>query len=189
MIDIQDIRFIDMIPPNLRGDQNVQAAAEALDQQLREVTTLIPGVAFFHQIDTLPSEWVDQLAYQWHVDFYDPDLPLNQRRELVKNSLAWHRRKGTPSAVEELMTTIFGDGIVEEWYEYGGEPGYFRVITSNFSATTEHALRFLRAVNSVKNARSWLDTVIIRLVENTPVYWGLGSYESGKIMIYEEGLA
>jgi len=161
MIDMQTIKLIDLIPPNLRNDPNVAAAAASLDQQLHTVTDLIPGVAILHHIDTLPEQWVDELAWQWHVDFYNPDLPLDQRRELVKNSLPWHRRKGTPSAVEELIATIFGSGQVQEWFEYGGQPGDFKVLTSDPSATTDKAVEFLAAINSVKNARSWLESIEI----------------------------
>ena len=186
MINLDQLKLIDLVPPNLRGDPQVQAAASALNDQLLAVTNLIPQLAILHRIDELPEAWVDELAWQWHVDFYDPTLPLWQRRELVKTGLSIHKRRGTPAAVEELMTTIFGDGIVEEWFEYGGQPGYFRVITSNFSATTDQAQRFLWAVDSVKNARSWLDSVVIRLVEDTfgsPVHFG------DKITLKQEGLS
>lgn len=188
MIDINAVNLLDLLPHNLKADATVAAAARAIDGELHSLTQRIVKLSYIDRFDSLTSEETDALAWQYHVDFYDPTLPLEQRRELVKNSYAWHKRKGTPSAVEELMTTIFGDGIVEEWNEYGGQPGYFRVITSNFSATTEHALRFLRLVNSVKNERSWLDTVIVRLVENTPVFWGTPIYVTEKLQLTQEGL-
>lgn len=188
MIDLQTVQLIDLVPSNLRNDPKVIAAAAAIDQQMQAVTQLIPDVSILHRINELPEEWLDEMARQFHVDFYDPELPLSQRRQLVANSMAWHRRKGTPSAVEELIATIFGDGIVEEWFDYGGDPYFFRVVTSNFSATTEHAERFLRAVNSVKNTRSWLDNVLIRLVEDTPVYFGTGVYIADHLTLEQEAL-
>lgn len=188
MVNIQSASLLDLLPYNLRADPTVAAAALAIDGELQAVSGLIDPLVYFARLDNLTEEETDELAWQFHVDFYDPTLPLPQRRELVKNSYRWHRIKGTPSAVEELMTAIFGDGIVEEWYEYGGQPYYFRVITSNFSATTEHAQRFLSLVQSVKNARSWLDGVIIRLVEITPVYWGTAIYVTEKLQVTQEGL-
>ncbi|WII39706.1 phage tail protein I [Paenibacillus thiaminolyticus] len=172
MIDIGHIKLIDLIPLNLQEDQNVRAAAEAIDNELRAVTELMPSVAILHHIDTLDEQWVDELAWQFHVDFYDPSLPLEQKRELVKNSLAWHRRKGTPSAVEELVRTIFHSGDVVEWWEYGGEPGYFRVIVTDPSATHDRAKEFLAAVNSVKNTRSWLERIEIITAEDLNLYFG-----------------
>lgn len=173
MIELEDIHLLDLVPPNLRSDPKVVAAAEALNKQLREVTKYIPKVAIFHQIDELPAEWVDTLARQWHVDFYDPSLPLSQRRQLIKNSLAWHRRKGTPSAVEELITTVFGDGEVREWFEYGGQPGRFKVITSNSSVTAEDAERFLAALKSVSRASAHLDVIEITTTDTLQMYVGM----------------
>lgn len=161
VINLEQIKLIDLVPPNLRSDPKVSAAAAALDQQLQPVTQLIPSVAILHHIDTLPDEWIDELAWQWRAPFYDATLTIEQKRELVKNALAWHRRRGTPSAVEELIATVFGSGEVQEWFEYGGEPGYFRVRTSDPSATTTKAEAFLAAIDSVKNARSWLEAIEI----------------------------
>ncbi|BFH15905.1 phage tail protein I [Paenibacillus melissococcoides] len=183
MIDIGRIRLIDLIPPNLREDENVRAAAEAIDSELHAVTELMPNVAILHHIDTLDEEWVDELAWQFHVDFYDSSLPLEQKRELVKNSLAWHRRKGTPSAVAELITTIFGSGQVSEWYEYGGQPGYFRVTTSDPSATNERAQEFYRAVESVKRLSAKLEQVILESTEKLQLYHGSAILVSENILI------
>lgn len=161
MISLQQINLLDLIPSNLRSDPTIAAAAEALNQQLHAVTQLIPGVSILHHIDSLPEDWVDALAWQWRAPFYDQSLPIEQKRELVRKALAWHKRKGTPSAVEELTATIFGSGSVQEWYEYGGQPGYFKVTTSDPSATADKANEFLAAINAVKNARSWLESIEI----------------------------
>lgn len=189
MIEMKDISLYDLLPPSLQTDERTAAIARSLDPEMQRLVERIARLSLMGRLDDLASGEADELAWQYNVPFYDAALPLSQRRELVKNGFRWHRSKGTPAAVEELMTTIFGDGIVEEWFDYGGQPGYFRVITSNFSATTEHADRFLRLINSVKNARSWLDTVIIRLVENTPVYFGTAVHMGDKIKLTQEGLS
>ncbi|MGG4034197.1 phage tail protein I [Paenibacillus cisolokensis] len=172
MIDIANIKLIDLIPPNLREDETIRAAAESIDQQLRAVTSLIPQVAIVHNLESLPEQWVDELAWQWSVDFYDPSLPLEQKRELVKNSLRYHKQKGTPAAVEDLISTVFGSGEVREWYEYGGQPGYFKITTSDPAATTTRAQEFLAAINSVKNARSWLEGVEISKYDEMQLRFG-----------------
>ncbi|KEQ22299.1 phage tail protein I [Paenibacillus tyrfis] len=185
MIDIGKVKLLDLIPPNLRDDEKVQAAAESIDRELKQVTDIIPGVAIVHHIDTLPEEWVDQLAWQWHVDFYTPSLPLEQKRELVRNSLRWHKRKGTPSAVAELITTIFGSGEVIEWWEYGGQPYHFKVTTSDPAATSERAKEFLAAIASVKNTRSWLESIEITTVGEMDLYFG-NALHMGEFMTVEQ---
>ncbi|MFD0710646.1 phage tail protein I [Paenibacillus sp. GCM10027626] len=172
MIDIGAVRLIDLVPPNLREDEKVRAAAESIDLQLRRVTELIPQVAIMYNIDTLPEAWVDELAWQQHTDFYNPELPLEQKREIVNNAQRWHRIKGTPTAVEELITTVFGSGSVTEWYEYGGQPGYFKVTTSDPEATTTRAQEFLAAINSAKRLSSWLEAIEISKYDDMPLYFG-----------------
>lgn len=183
MINIQTVRLIDLVPPNLRSDPKVAAAAEALDSQLQAVSQAIPRAAILHNIDTLPEAWVDELAWQWRAPFYDPSLDIDQKRELVKKALGWHRRKGTPSAVEELVSVVFGSGEVQEWFEYGGEPGYFKVRTSDPTATTSRAEEFLVAINSVKNARSWLETIEITTEGTMDLYFGVALHMGDHIIV------
>jgi len=172
MLNISDISLLDLIPPNLKSDPQVQAAAAALDAELKAVTEAVKNIILYSRIDELPGEIIDHLAWHFHVDYYDPGLPLEVKRILVKNALTWHRSKGTPAAVEELITAVFDEGQVEEWWEYGGDPYTFKVITFNAAVTTEKAQEFIRALNSIKNARSWLESVEITQMEELPLYFG-----------------
>jgi hypothetical protein len=61
---------------------------------------------------------------------------------------------------------------VEEWFEYGGQPYHFKVLTTNTSATTTDVQRFTRAVESVKNARSVLEAVEITATDELNLYFG-----------------
>ncbi|MFY0545444.1 phage tail protein I [Brevibacillus sp. H7] len=185
MRDIHNISLVELLPPSLLADEKVKAAAQAIDSELKKVTEAIAKLTLLYSVDDLEDAWLDELAWSLHVDFYDVTLPIEQKRELVKNSDAWHRRKGTPSAVEELVSTIFGDGEVEEWYDYGGQPYHFRVVTNNFAATNEQAEEFTKAVNSVKNARSWLETIILRAGDELNLYYG-NVLHMGEFMTVEQ---
>ena len=172
MRNLRDVKILDLIPPNLKQDPTIQAAAKAIDGELTAVTESIRECFFYARIDELPEQIVDELAWQLHVDFYEPDLPIDTKRLLVKNSLPWHMRKGTPAAVEELITALFDDGQVVEWFDYGGKPYFFKVVTFNQSVTQERAEAFIRAVNTAKNKRSRLEKVEITQVENLPLNFG-----------------
>lgn len=161
MISLQTVSLLDLLPDNLRSDGTVHAAAQGIDTELQALSKLIQTLPHLNRLDELTDAEADAYAWQYHVDFYDPSLPLEQRRELVKNSFRWHRRKGTPSAVEELVATVFGSGTVQEWWEYGGEPYHFRVLTNDPTATNDGATRFIQAVNSTKNTRSVLESIQI----------------------------
>jgi len=63
--------------------------------------------------------------------------------------------------VASLVSAIFGSGAVQEWFEYGGEPYYFKVITGNLAVTGTEVQNFAAAVKSAQNVRSWMDPVEI----------------------------
>ncbi|MBU5672654.1 phage tail protein I [Paenibacillus brevis] len=173
MIDLKSLSILDMLPDNLKRDPNIAAAAKALDSSLQGLSEQIMKLPRFQRLDQLNDDEADELAWQFHVDFYDPDLPIEQKRELVKNAFLFHRRKGTPAAVEELIEILFGTGQVEEWFEYGGEPGYFRVRTTDQSATNERAQEFIRAVDSVRRLSAHLESVILEeTIQANDLYFG-----------------
>ncbi|MFS0838049.1 phage tail protein I [Paenibacillus sp. 1P03SA] len=181
MIELKHASLLDILPPNLKRDETVRAAALSLDGQLRQLSEEIGRLTFYDRLDKLTEEEADELAWQFHVDFYEPELPLEQKRELVRNAFRWHKRKGTPSAVEELVAALFGEGRVEEWFEYGGQPFRFRVITNNPEVTQERAREFYRAVESVKRLSARLERVILSQTEEMPLYVG-GVFHMGEKM-------
>jgi phage tail P2-like protein len=171
MSNIYDVKLLDLLPPNLRGDPDIIAASKAIDPEFYALANSIKNVLTFGDIDNARSEVVDNLAWELNTDFYDGLLPLEIRKELVKNALNQHMTKGTPSAIEGLVTTLFGEGVVEEWFDYAGQPYYFRVITSNSAVTSDLAEQFTQAVNKVKNLRSRLDHVIISMAGDMALYF------------------
>lgn len=171
MIDIYNVSVLDLLPPNLKQDPDMIAASKAVDNEFILVVNETKNCIILPRIDELGSDLVDLLAWELHVDFYDPTLTLEIRRQLVKNSSKWHMRKGTPAAVEELIQTVFGDGEVQEWFDYGGAPYMFKVITCNASTTGDQAEQFIKALNSVKNARSVLEEIIISLSGEMNLYF------------------
>lgn len=171
MIDIRNITLLDILPDSLKKDPDFLAMAEAMTPEFQEISEAITETLLMPRINELPENVVDLLAWEKHVDFYYPDLPIEQKRELVKNAVHWHRKKGTPGAIEDLVRTIFFSGDVQEWWEYGGEPGHFKVIITDPSATNERAQEFLALVNSVKRASAWLESIEIKTVDDLPLYF------------------
>jgi len=194
MTDIYTINLIDILPQSIKEDPQVKAMATAISHELQEISNeihrciLIPRVIKLQDPDyplEFPDGVVDLLAWQFHVDFYNPDYPIEIKRDLVSNALHLHRRKGTPVAIEELIATVFGDGKVVEWFEYGGAPYMFKVVTFNQSVTGEQAAEFTQALNSVKNTRSWLESIEITITDDLPIYFA-GIVYSGDNLTLEQ---
>ena len=165
----------DLMPENLLADKNINKITMSLDKFLKGIYSQCDYPAILSRIDDLDSDTIDSLAWQYHVDFYDEEIPLQQRRELVKKSIDYHRHKGTKYAVDGVVGTVFPDATVHEFWEYGGKPYCFKVTTVNSAIPDEaHINRIVRAVNSVKNSRSYMDELsFIRKLE-AKMY--IGSY-------------
>lgn len=174
MINFDKISILDLLPQNFQDDPNIKASAEALNKQLDKITEKTKKISIYERLfmNQLSGEEVDELAYQFHVDFYDPAFPLSQRLELVKKAIPFHRLKGTAGAVEDLIKILFGDGEVEEWFQYGGEPGYYQVTTNNQAVTNEKAEEFIRSLRTVTRVSQHLQSVLISQIEKLTFHTG-----------------
>lgn len=158
--DLESVSLLDILPPNLLADAQINAAAQALDVELQKISAATKEALLLPRLDELPEAVIDLLAWQWHVDFYEPiGMDIETKRRLIKNSIAWHRIKGTPAAVEEVVSAVFDTSHVQEWFEYGGKPYHFKVVTEDVTTDKNVLERMRRAINAAKNARSWLETV------------------------------
>ncbi|MGP7817781.1 phage tail protein I [Niallia sp. 01092] len=166
MNDLMNMSLLKILPPNLIQSKEDQAMAKAITEILKYVFN---KTEILDPLNEIPEKLLDLRAFEEHVDFYDTSLPVETKRELIKKALFFHRSKGTKGAVEDLITTIFGDGQVVEWFEYGGQPFTFKVVTNNPSVTTERALQFTRVVDSVKRKTARLEKVEIIATENLPL--------------------
>lgn len=162
MTDIRTVSLLDILPPSLRNDPGIKSIAAAFDPEYRDISASMDQLLFYANLENLPEALVDLLAFQKHVDFYDPTLPLYKKVELVKYADATHRRKGTPWAVDQVASAAFDDSVVSEWFEYGGLPYRFKVTTTDRMTDPERYDGIIRAINSVKNKRSRLETITIR---------------------------
>lgn len=171
MNSLNDCSIVDLIPSSLKKDPFIVALGDAVEKELKEAYREAESLSNFYDVDKLPEPLLDYLAYQKHVDFYEPDLTIEQKRELVKRSNFFHRQKGTPAAVEKLIITLFGEGKVVEWFEYEGQPYRFKVVTNNRSVTQEKAEQFLQALNAVKNVRSVLERIELTQAEEMNLYF------------------
>ncbi len=169
--DLQSISLLDILPQNLLADAQIYAAARALDDELQKVTEATRDTLILPRIDELSETVIDLLAWQWHVDFYEPSMSIDTKRRLVCESIAQHRIKGTKAAVEKMVQTVFKEGVVSEWFEYGGEPYHFRIdLLTAPNITQDDTARLLAVVNAAKNVRSWLDELRFRRETHNTAY-------------------
>lgn len=79
-----------ILPQSLQGSDEDKAIAESITAMLRELFRLNESLDFS---DSIPEHLLDMIAYEEHVDFYDSSLSIEQKRELIRRSYFFHRKK------------------------------------------------------------------------------------------------
>ena len=144
------------LPDVLQNDEDMLALATAISHELAAQKDEIDNIRIYTRIDELPEELLDILAFDFKVDWWDPDYTLEQKRQTLKDSWDVHRSLGTKGAVVRAISAIYTDTTVAEWFEYGGPPFHFML---NIDATYEHVepakhQRVLSRLEYYKNLRS-----------------------------------
>jgi hypothetical protein len=130
-----DISFASLLPDSIRDDATIAAAAAALDGLLKKTTHAIPNLLIWARLDrenprlipplarlveasgglkALSTELLELLAWQFHVDFREVALDDAMLERMVRESIPWHRIKGTPAAVEEALAMYGVEALTDE---------------------------------------------------------------------------
>jgi phage tail P2-like protein len=143
MTDIKSLKLLDILPSSIAGDAQVNAMLPALDAELLSVTGSIREALISSRIDELPENVLNLLAWQWHVDFYEPEkLPVALKRNLIKSSILWHRKKGTLWAVKQILRDLGLEPTIREWFDIGSAPYTFG-IDAVYKGNPAEAMTFL----------------------------------------------
>lgn len=117
-----------LAPGVLTSSKKNKEILEVLEKLIQKhILDNMKYLVFYDRIDTMSAEELDAVAEELHIDFYDYTLDIEKKREACKSSFAIHSIKGTPAAVKKVLNIFFRNSALEQWYEYGGEPGYFKV--------------------------------------------------------------
>ena len=162
---LKDCEMEKLLPLFMQGEMDDVAICRTLDPLIREIAEKVVLCSDWGVIDELPEDFIDALAWELDIDWFAPksDRTLDVKRELVKNADEVHKHLGTKAAVESVARDIFGNGTVEEWFEYNGTPGTFKLWTG-VQLTNDNVARFMKTVGQVKNVRSHLTDVTCRVV-------------------------
>lgn len=153
-----------LLPDFLLGDKNGYALGKAMEKGMEIfLRTLQGGLDTVLDSAQCPEWRLDELAREMNVTWYDYSANREIKRDIIKNCEQVYMRLGTKWAVENVIKSYFGNGYVEEWFEYGGEPNFFRVHSTNPSLREEKFYEFLSILEKVKRLTSRLDGVFIEM--------------------------
>lgn len=171
MKDLKTVDLLELQTGYMKQDPTTQALCAALTPQLQQIANEVKLCLIYSRIDELAEPVLDELAWQMKIDWYDATTDVEVKRQLIKTAPAIKRCLGTPYAVEEVVKIYFGDGELQEWFDYGGVPGKFKVLTNNSAVTGELAQQFIRVLDAVKRKSSHLEEIIIALSGDMNLYY------------------
>jgi P2-related tail formation protein len=183
-MELKQIDLLALQTSTMKKDSTTIALTQALTPHLNQVNPDKCILAL--NLDSMNSRMLDELAVEKNIFWYDPNASLIVKRNLIKNADKVFRYLGTNYAIEQVIKDYFGDGEIEEWYEYGGEPYHFKVLTSNLSVTRESAEQFREAVNKVKRLSTRLEEVLVNMVSTLDVCYGFVLH-TGDTVILKQG--
>ena len=143
---LHDLVFRQLVPESIRSDSQMAAAADSLSPLLQTIVRAVPNLLIYGRLEgqdpagmlaplkrlteargglkDLSTEELEQLAWQWHVDFRDAAKTNGKLRAFVLNSIPWHRIKGTPKSLLDALA-LYGidaeleeDGTGDQWASY-----------------------------------------------------------------------
>lgn len=138
---------------------------------------------FVNNPDEAPENILPWLAWGVSVDDWSDGWSEEVRRNVIKASIEVHRRKGTIGALKKALQAFNYTNVkIEEWFEYGAEPYFFRVffdiIEPGFDVNVLPQIR--RIIQNTKNARSHLESLKVYLATE------LGLMSVGSFIISKE---
>lgn len=158
---IYEANFAKYLPTAIANDPKMTALAQALTSELLKTSNTTRNVLIYSRIDELPEDIIDVLAYDFHIDWYDYSYPLIAKRDLLKSSVRVHKKMGTKYAIEKALSALYPESEVEEWFEYGGEPGHFHIVCDVTNSRIMASLQdIIRAVKLYKRLSAHLDEIV-----------------------------
>lgn len=176
MIKLKDAEIINSLPSIIGNQTWAKAISFATSQMFKLILTMADATQTFSKVDELDHDVLDILATDLRVSNYNQSYSLDLKRKLVKFALQYWATAGTKAATEEVVKAIFGDASISEWFEYGGEPGYFKISITDTALTDADVLEFKRVAENVKRLSAWLDKIVLEM-KTDPLTVHLGIIE------------
>ena len=177
MISLKQSNITQVLPKVISSSPEVQALGYTINKQIVKLVESCKQLNIWSAVDFLDSNMLDILAAELRTHYYNESLDTETKRALIKGTIERYKVAGTRAAVEELIGIVFGNGTIQEWFEYDGEPHHFKIATANPITIGEQAEEFLRLLQSIKRESSHLDEVKIEDLSKKKIFVGITSRE------------
>lgn len=158
-MELKELEFKKLLPAFMQNDDFVKVLAGAIDTIFKPLSDDIKNLSDWDRIDTMPESELDYLADEVNISWYDRSADIEVKRSLCKNSDKIFMQRGTVAAIAEIVDTFFPDAYLKEFFEYGGEPHYFKVFSNNPKILESQIDLFFRVLEKVKRKSQWLECI------------------------------
>ncbi len=141
---------------------NASQLLKDLENSSLKATSLEALNRYVTNPDLAPDNILPWLAWAVSVDDWSDNWSLAVKRNVIKASINIHKKKGTIGALRSALEAFNYENIkVQEWFDYGGDPNFFRV----FFDVTEPGFdvgilpQVQKVIDNTKNVRSHLESL------------------------------
>ena len=162
-----------ILPSVLDRDEGMNMLAKTVAVDIDSVILDLQNAGIYFRVGELPEALLDVLAEDLGIHWYNYNHKLETKRRVVESAFDVHKHFGTKGAMVASLCAIWPNSSVEEWFEYSGDPYYFRVLVEANDDNGE-PIKFTeieKTVKLYKNARSRLqdNKVILRVTCNVVI--------------------
>ena len=179
-MNLKDVDILKLCPAFMREDRTNQILANGINNIFHTWSTDMDRLPVINQIDKLKEAELDQLASDRNIFWYNYKANIEVKRALIRNAKTVFNRLGTVWAVESVMNDYLPKTELQEWFDYEGEPGYFRIVTNNTEILKTDIQTFLNILKGIKRRSVWLEHIMLRLEQKLILYPGWGVVERSK---------
>lgn len=158
MIDFYQGKIEDIIPYNLISPET-KAVSFAISQAMKKLQDFSTACHMYGELSKVPESVLDLMALELNTQYYDQTMPRKLKEQLLTQTTAWYMHAGTPEVLREFLGTVLDGGKISEWYEYGGNPFFFKaeVQVGEHEIPLGYGSEVKKQIELYKNARSWLE--------------------------------
>ena len=175
MIRFREGEIKNILPINLITPE-VQALSYSIGNAMKDMVKFSASAHLYSDLENVPEEALDLIAMELNTQHYVQMLPRDTKESLIRQTLQWYMHGGTPSVLEQFLSTILDGGRIDEWYQYGGEPYFFRayVYVGEHQMELGYGTEVKRQIEKYKNVRSWIDWVafVISSIVSVKIEYG-----------------
>lgn len=174
---LKDVDLLKMLPSFMREDQYDSLLATGMSNLFQKYALDMQRVIIVGQTDYLNEAELDQLAKDQNIFWYNYFGTIEQKRTQIKEAPLIFNRLGTVWAVERVMNQYFENTELQEWFDYDGDPHYFRFTTEDTNILRSDIQTFLAILDKVKRRSQWLEEICLSLRAQGALWPAMAYYE------------